>query len=274
MREIRRAAWQEAAAQRLNPRDVDLLLADAAGRELVWLLAHDDEALSPAEASHFRQSFDRRLQGEPLQYIRGRAEFFSREFLIDSRVLIPRPETEHLVETVLRLAPPGIRLLDVGTGSGCVAVTAALERPDLRVVASDRSLAALAVARLNRDRSGADVDLVAASLFDGIHERFGAIVSNPPYIPSGDLPGLQREVREHEPREALTPGGDGLAIIRRLITESPAFLIDDGFVALEIGFGQSAEVRSLARDRGWPRVEIIDDLAAIPRVAVLFRTPQ
>ena len=271
LRELRFRGRAEATEERINPRDVDLLLADAAGHDPVWLLAHDDQTATGEVESRFRADFRRRMSGEPLQYIRRKSEFFGREFRVDSRVLIPRPETEQLVEAAIRFAPHGGRIVDVGTGSGCVAVSIALERPDLHVFATDTSFGALLVARCNRDRLSARVNLAAMSVLDGTRRSFQAVVSNPPYIPSADVDGLQTEVRDHEPRQALTPGIDGLRIIRGLLQESQRLLTEGGVLALEIGFGQSEAVREIADAAGWKRLTILDDFAAIPRIAILFR---
>lgn len=193
----------------------------------------------------------RRAAGEPLQYIRGRCDFYGREFLVDDRVLIPRPETEILVEQAIQRAPRGARVVDVGTGSGCIAVTLALERPDLQVIGVDVSVAALAVAKRNRDRLGARVALAASDLLGSVRS-VDLIVSNPPYIPAADIDGLQTEVKDHEPRLALTPGPRGTEIIEQLLNSGYPTI-------LEIGYGQ---LETLDVD------ESIPDLAGIPRVVV------
>jgi methylase of polypeptide subunit release factors len=157
----------------------------------------------------------RRFAGEPIQYIRGRAEFYGREFLVDDRVLIPRPETELLVEATLDRAPHGARIVDAGTGSGCIALTLALERPDLRVLGVDKSLGALAVAKRNRERLNANAHLAASDLLESVRYA-DVIVSNPPYIAEADVETLATEVRDHEPRIALTPGPLGTEAIERI----------------------------------------------------------
>ena len=195
----------------------------------------------------------RRAAGEPLQYIRGRCDFYGREFLVDDRVLIPRPETELLVEQAVARAPRGARVVDVGTGSGCIAVTLAIERPDLRVLAVDISVAALAVARRNRDRLGARVAFAASDLLDAVRD-IDLIVSNPPYIPAADIAMLQTEVKDHEPRAALTPGPRGTEVIDRLLRGNVPAII-------EIGYGQYDALRDRVDD-------VVDDLAGIPRVVI------
>jgi release factor glutamine methyltransferase len=239
-------------------RDADLFLADLLGRSVAYVHAHGELEVDDAP---FDANMRRRVAGEPLQYIRGRAEFYGREFFVDDRVLIPRPETEILVEEALRRLPRGARVLDVGAGSGCIAVTLKLERPDLHVFAVDVSAAALAVAR--RNRRGAHVPLAASDVLDSIRGTFDAIVSNPPYIAAGDVPSLQIEVRGHEPHAALTPGPRGTEVIEQLFVAP--------LVVMEIGFGQEAAVRAIAEERGYRVDAVIPDLAGIPRVVVSSR---
>jgi release factor glutamine methyltransferase len=204
----------------------------------------------------------RRYAGEPLQYIRGRTEFFSRMFVVDSRALIPRPETEILVEAALERAPRGARVVDIGTGSGCIAVSLALERPDLRVLGVDRSLDALSLASLNSRLLGASARFAASDLLDAVR-AFDVIVSNPPYIPAADVETLAPEVRDWEPRMALTPGATGTEIIDRIFAAAGGAL-----VLLEIGYGQEAAIRDLAAAHSRRVDAVLSDLAGIPRVVV------
>jgi release factor glutamine methyltransferase len=266
--ELRARFRQEAGAAGVNPRDVDLLIATILGRSPSWLFAHPEYRLSQPERERVEAAVERRLAGEPVQYIRGSCEFYGREFLVDSRVLIPRPETEHLVEEALRRLPGAAAVLDVCAGSGCVGVTLALERPRWQVTLSDLSTAALAVARGNATRHAADVGLVAADLLAPLTGRFEAIVSNPPYIPRHEWEALATEVRDHEPALALTPGESGLEVIDRLLEEAPQRLVAGGLLLFEIGFGQAEAVRTRCSS-GWELLELVNDLAGIPRVAVL-----
>jgi len=227
-----------------------VLLADALGRSVAWLFAHGD---AEVDEHVIDEQVRRRAAGEPLQYIRGRCDFYGREFLVDERVLIPRPETEILVEQAIKRAPRGARVVDVGTGSGCIAISLALERPDLRVIGVDISVAALAVAKRNRDRLGARVAFAASDLLAGVR-NIDLIVSNPPYIPAADIATLQTEVKDHEPRTALTPGPRGTEIIDRLLSGGIPAII-------EIGYGQYDALRGRVDD-------VVDDLAGIPRVVV------
>jgi len=267
-----RARHREDALQRgVNPRDVDLLLGDLLGKSLSWLFAHGDQSVDPEPLETL---LARRYAGEPMQYIRGRADFYSREFLVDDRVLIPRPETELLVEAALERAPQGGRMVDIGTGSGCVAITIERERPDLHVLSVDRSPAALAVAARNRDRLGSRIALAASDLLAGVHGTFDLIVSNPPYVPLGEYEQLAVEVRIHEPRIALTPGPRGTEIVERIFDEARTRLAPGGSVILEVGYGQEQALRDLTRARGWTVDAFLPDLAGIPRVVVSSRHGQ
>jgi len=206
---------------------------------------------------------ERRFAGEPLQYIRRRTEFYSRKFYVDDRVLIPRPETEILVEAVIARAPQNGRMIDIGAGSGCIAVTVALERPDLRVFAVDASVAALVVAKRNRDAHAARVELAASNVLDSIDARFDLIVSNPPYIAEEEIATLATEVRDHEPRMALTPGPLGTEVIERIYASARGAM-----VVLEIAYGQTEAVRRVAESHGYRVDEVLPDLAGIERVVV------
>lgn len=244
----------------MTPRDVDLLLADLTGRSLAWLFAHGDEEV---DAAPFEALIERRFAGQPLQYIRGKTEFYAREFYVDDRVLIPRPETEILVEAVLARAPRNARVIDVGTGSGCISVTLALERPDLHVFAVDMSLGALAVAKRNRDALGARVQFAASDVLEAIDTRFDLVVSNPPYIAEEEIATLATEVRDHEPRMALTPGPCGTEVIDRIYAGARG-----APVMMEIAYGQTEAVRRVAESHGYRVDEVLRDLAGIERVVV------
>jgi release factor glutamine methyltransferase len=258
--------FREDALQRgINPRDVDLLLSDLLDRPLSWLSANDDTEIDTAPLEAL---LARRYSGEPLQYIRQRTEFYSREFYVDDRVLIPRPETELLVEAALERAPHNGRVIDIGSGSGCIAITIERERPDLRVVSVDRSVDALAVAAINRARLHSRVRLAASDLLSAIREAFDVIVSNPPYVPLHEYEELAVEVRIHEPRIALTPGPSGMEIIDRIFDQARLLLAPGGHLLLEVGYGQEATLRDLARAKGFDVDAFLPDLAGIPRVVV------
>ena len=224
----------------------------------------------------FEQLVARRIAREPVAYIIGHREFWGREFEVNSAVLVPRPETESVIEEAIEDArggrPFGI-IVDVGTGSGCLAVTLAVEFPAARVFATDISPASLEVARRNASRHGVAerITFVQGDLLDRVEARADLIVSNPPYVPSADADRLQPEVARYEPHSALFGGSDGLAVIRRLFAAAAGHLASDGLLVVEFGFGQEADVRGLAHAAGWRVVRIRADLQGIARTAVLRR---
>lgn len=266
--EVRERLRAAALERGISPRDLDLLLGDLLGRPLAYILGHGEERIDPGPLLPLLQ---RRFDGEPLQYIRGKAEFFSREFLVDERVLIPRPETEIVVETALAHAPRGARVVDVGTGSGCIAISMERTRPDLRVIAVDVSVAALAVAGLNRRRLEASIELVASDIVAAFGSGIDLIVSNPPYIPEAEVDGLAAEVRQFEPRRALTPGPEGTEVMARILDQSRDRLSAGGKVVFEIAYGQLEQVRGVGRRAGFEIESVVPDLAGIARVVVLSR---
>jgi release factor glutamine methyltransferase len=262
-------------------RDTETLLLhvlrkNAPDTNLAWLIAHDGEPLAPDAADVFCDLVERRLFGEPMQYILGEAEFYGLPFHVNRDVLIPRPETEHLVEKAIALAAEFARprIIDVGTGSGAIAVALAHALPCAEVTATDISPAVLAVAKENAMRIGV-ADRVRFLEGDLLHaakgEPFDMVVSNPPYVPDSDRNTLDKEVRNYEPAQALFAGEDGLDIYRRLIPAAFGALAPGGFVVLEIGYGQQEVMRTLLEKQGFSGIEFIADLQGIPRVAVARR---
>jgi release factor glutamine methyltransferase len=238
------------------------------------VLAYPEEELDAATVGRFQELLERRLGGEPIAYIFGEREFYGRVFTVDPRVLIPRPETEHLVELALELGlPERPRILDLGTGSGCLAVTLACELPGARLTATDVSPAALAVAHLNARRHGVEdrVRLAAADLaFPMRLGGFDLVVSNPPYVGLDEAPYLSTDVRDHEPATALFAPRTRLSIIERLVTELGG-LASGSLVAFEIGAGREKAVSDLLADSPLELIAIRPDLAGIPRVVVTKR---
>lgn len=255
-------------------RDKRILLAHVRG--LAHPLAADIAGtLGPEEAARYQDLLRRRLAQEPVQYILGEWDFFGRRFRVDSRALIPRPETEHIVEEAVREAPHATNLLDLGCGSGILAITLALEFPQARAVAVDASLAALALCRENVRLHGVKdrVGLVASSWTRALaNKRFDLAVANPPYIAENERPTLPASVRDFEPPEALFAGDDGLSEIRALLSALPPFLERGAAFLLEFGFGQKQLLDAeIGRHRAWRLVRFVDDLAGIARIAVLRR---
>lgn len=290
-------------------RDAETLLLQLIGKNKAWLMAHADDDFAGCNAIRYASLLERRRKGEPIQYITGETEFYGMPFLVTPAVLIPRPETEHLVEKAVQLIPsldrrtnkffsirkinPAFRngerriregdprqigwpprILDVGTGSGCIAISIAHDWGEAEITAIDASASALDVARSNAEQLGfADcIRFLQGDLLSPVAgETFDFIVSNPPYVPATDRDSLAVEVRDHEPSLALFAGNDGLDIYRRLIPQAFAALVPGGFIALEIGYGQQTAVQSLLADTGFTNIEFSLDLQAIPRVAAARR---
>lgn len=259
-------------------RDAELLLAHTAERSRSWLLAYPEALLDPAILARFNALVRRRDAGEPLQHLTGTQEFFGLPLAVTRDVLIPRPETEHLVEAALDWArqqpTPRLRIADVGTGSGAIALALSTHLRDAQILALDLSPAALEVARANATRLEltSRIRFLESDLLGALGPGdlpLDAVVSNPPYVADADAPTLQLEVRDHEPALALFAGADGLAVYRRLIPQAHAALRPGGLLAMEFGFGQRDALAVLLSQ--WANVRFVDDYAAIPRVALAIR---
>lgn len=256
--------------------DADLLARHAAGWDLATWIARRSEAVDESFEEHYATLLARRLTREPVAYIRGTQEFWGRDFEVGSDVLIPRPETELLVELAiehLRAAPDAL-VVDVGTGSGCIAITLALEQPSIRVHAIDVSDQALTVARRNAQRLGAPrIHFTTGHYLGGAPRPIDLIVSNPPYVAATDRPAIAPEVKDYEPSVALFGGDDGLRDIRVLLAQTATALAHDGVLMLEIGDRQAEVVeQEIGQMPALAVVEIRADLQGIPRVAVVRRT--
>ncbi len=277
----------------------ELLLMHVLGRDRAWMYAHSEAVLTPAEADRYAEFLQRRASGEPTQYLTGKQEFWGLEFEVTPAVLIPRPETEHLIEVVLerlgdergikinmRTGAPSqtLRIADVGTGSGCIAVALARELPHAQLFATDISSDALAVAQRNAIRHGtADrIQLVRTDLLGDFLKRkhasndaaqlFDVIVSNPPYVARSEAKELPREVRDHEPAAALFGGPAGIEMYERLIEQAAELLAARGILVLELGYNCGEAVRTtLSRQGAWANVSVSGDLAGIPRVMAAER---
>ncbi|MFN6961138.1 MAG: peptide chain release factor N(5)-glutamine methyltransferase [Rhodocyclaceae bacterium] len=267
------AALLAQARQRLPANEARLLLSHLLGRNPAWLEAHRDEALDAATAARFSALVDRRAAGEPVAYLIGRREFYGRDFAITPAVLIPRPETELLVEiaaekvAAAETAPRSTRILDLGTGSGCLAITLALELPMTQVTAVEVSPQALTVARGNAERLGAKVEFVESDWFAALPQvTFDLIVANPPYLAADDAHLKEGDLR-FEPAAALTDHADGLMAIRRIVAEARHWLTDGGWLFFEHGWDQGGAARALLEAAGFEAIEQHRDLAGIVRVS-------
>lgn len=228
--------------------EAEWLLCAAMGLDRVGLYLQYDKPLNDAELAAYRELVGRRARREPLQHILGNQEFYGRNYDVTADVLIPRHDTEALIDAALVYCPAAHTILDIGTGSGCIAITLQMQRNQAAITATDISEAALLVARRNAAHHGVSIEFLLGSLFGPVEGRlFDLIVSNPPYIPTGDIKSLDREVRDFDPRAALDGGNDGLDIYRSLIPLSVEFLNPGGWLIVEIGVGQSQDVMQLFR---------------------------
>jgi release factor glutamine methyltransferase len=258
-------------------RDAELLLLHTLEISRVTLIAHPDRGLTSTQQALYEENITRRLHHEPIQYITGQQEFYGLTLHVTPAVLIPRPETEHLVEAVLKFLPPDqpLRIADIGTGSGAIAIALAAHLPQAAITALDISAEALTIAAANASEHNVasriqflQSDLLSA--LDHAAGTFDAIVSNPPYIPESDRSTLHPQVRDHEPAAALFAGQTGLDIYRRLIPQALDALKPNGLLALEIGHGQQADLAILLAN--WQKVSFVNDLQQIPRVALARRS--
>jgi release factor glutamine methyltransferase len=271
---IRRFETEKVPSPRMN---AELLLMFTLDCDRAYLYAHSERELTETEQSRYRVAQDERARGVPAQYITGHQEFWGMDFIVTPAVLIPRPETEHIIETVLELArrvsdsrrgrqPHTLRLADVGTGSGCIALALAKEFPNAEIHATDISAPALEIARVNAARLGLEgrVHFHQADLLEGLGRDFDFVVSNPPYVGDSEEDQVQLEVRKFEPRNAVFAGPDGLEVIRRLIPQAYEALRPGGWLIMELSGTIAGRVRGELE--GWREAQIRPDLQSIPRV--------
>jgi len=257
-------------------RESGSLLAHVLGRDRTFILSHADDPISEEQLEMFRRTLDWRAAGKPLQYITGHQEFFGLDFEVSGDVLIPRPETELLVEKALKLVSTEAApiICDVGTGSGCIAITLLHELPQARGLAIDVSTEAIEVAKRNASRHSVSerLEFIVSDCFVELNKEgpiFDLIVSNPPYVSVREIENLQKEVREYEPHVALSAVADGLSIIRRLLVDAGAYLKSGGHFLFEIGFDQHHAVEQLVDPGLWKLLNIYSDLQGIPRTVAL-----
>ena len=264
-------------------RTAGVLLAHRLGVDRTHLLMRPEQAISEEDYKTFLRMIARRAAGEPLQHITGHQEFYKLDFLVTPAVLIPRPETEFLVERVLTLVRESRQaaplIVDAGTGSGAIAVTLAVEVAGARVIATDISGEALAVARQNAARHGVgsrvefyEGDLLAPLAALGVENRVDVLACNPPYVAASEPESVQREVREHEPHTALFGGDDGLVYYRRLLAEGFDWVRPGGFLVCEIGYGQLDAITEMAAASRWQMVDVTHDLQGIPRTLTIRKS--
>jgi release factor glutamine methyltransferase len=280
---INSASAKLAAAGVPNARlDAELLVCHTLGRDRAWLLAHIQDGLDDERRRMFERLIERRAGREPFQYITGRQEFWGLDFHVTPDVLIPRPETELIIETALQQAQGRsgpLSVIDLCTGSGCIAVCLAKELPSARIFATDTSVKALVVARENARRHGLadrirffEGDLFAPMDELDVHGQVDIVVSNPPYISTGDRPALQPEVRDYEPAMALFAGPGGTELHRRIVGAAPRLLKNNGALIMEMGIGQAKALARMIRENGaYAAPEVLKDLAGIERVIVAQR---
>jgi release factor glutamine methyltransferase len=250
--------------------DAEVLLAHVLRKDRVGLYTHFDQPLQGDELAAYRELIKRRLGGEPVAYLVGKKEFRSLELEVDPRVLVPRPDTEAVVELALACVGETPRIVDVGTGSGAIALALKKERPQATVLAIDRSPEAAEVARKNAQRLNLAIDVVVGDLLQPVEGMFDLVISNPPYIPSAEISSLPPEVRR-EPVLALDGGQDGLDVVRRLVKEAGSRLNPGGVLALEVGAGQAPQVAALMKDGGLRDIRVEKDLGGIERAVAGFR---
>ena len=258
-------------------REANSLLAFALKKDKTFLIAHSEYELSSEEKTNFQTILQRRAKREPFQYIVGKQEFYGLDFFVTKDVLIPRPETELIVEAAIEILrnTENPRFCEVGAGSGCISISILHEKKSATAIALDVSEKALQIARKNAEKHRVlqRLELKISDVFAVLeNEIFDIIISNPPYIPSEDFDRLQMEVRDFEPQNALTDGKDGLSIIEKIIKDAPKFLKPNSFLLMEIGFNQSKKVREMFSANLWQSVEFLHDLQGIPRLAKAQRS--
>lgn len=248
-----------------NPRlEAEILAAHFLKKDRLYLITHDDEAIPDTDVKAFKRLADKRAGGEPMAYILGYKEFYGRNFIVNKDVLIPRPETEMLIELIK--GEGNAKILDLCAGSGCIGLTLALECKDAKVTLSDISPKAVDIIKKNAENLGVEVNIVESDLFDDIEGKFDIIVSNPPYIGSETIEMLETTVKDYEPRLALDGGRDGLKFYKKIIPNSKKYLSENGRIFFEMGFDEGEQIKSLLMSNTFSDIKIYKDLANLDRV--------
>lgn len=254
-------------AQTMEPAlDAWFLLEYVTKMSRAFYFLHQDDELTEEQKDAFEVMIRKRAEHVPLQYIVGKQEFMGLEFAVNDSVLIPRQDTEVLVEQALGMLNPHMKVLDLCTGSGCIAISIAKMIPDIPIAASDISKQSLLIAKENGKKNHVAVEWVRSDLFDNLTDSYDMIVSNPPYIPTAEIETLMPEVRDFEPIAALDGAEDGLAFYRRIAAESPHYLNENGWLLMEIGYNQADDVTKLLSEQGFEEIDVIKDLAGLDRV--------
>lgn len=255
-------------------REASLLIAFSLQKDKTFLIAHPEYELSTEEETRLLKVLQRRAKREPFQHITGKQEFYGLDFEVTRDVLIPRPETEMIVENAVELLPANSKFCEVGIGSGCISISILHNIETVIAIGLDISANALQIAKKNAQKHEVSdrIKLKISDVFEVLqNETFDLIVSNPPYIPRQDFAALQPEVRDFEPINALTDGKNGLSIIKKIINDAPYFLRSHGVLLMEIGFNQATEVKEMFSPKKWQSIEILPDLQNIPRMVKAFK---
>lgn len=271
LQELNRLAKKHAGNSGIAESDYWFILTAILNRTRSQILLNPDQEVAAGEIELVIQAFNRLEKGEPPQYIVGKAWFRNLELVVSPAVLIPRPETELLIDILLPMLKPNARILEIGTGSGAIAIALKSERPDFTLVATELADGAIEVAKINAAKHRVNIDLRKADLFPEFDFKFACLISNPPYISSAEMESLEARVKEHEPKLALWGGKDGLLYYKRILEEAVNYIQKEGFIAFEHGYMQKAAIKMIAGQFGWTHAETYPDLNGKDRFSVFIQ---